>query len=47
MRTALKSYTSLLDRARNAVHDLRRRRNRPRSKMEFLDLELFQVDIRL
>ncbi len=47
MRTAFKSYTALLGRARSAVHDLRRRRNRPRTKMEFLDLELFQVDIRL
>ncbi|MCW2237206.1 hypothetical protein [Azospirillum canadense] len=46
MRTAFKSYTALLGRARSAVHDLRRR-NRPRTKMEFLDLELFQVDIRL
>lgn len=52
MRTAFKSYTALLGRARSAVHDLRRRRSQPRSKgprtkMEFLDLELFQVDIRL
>lgn len=47
MPTAFKSCTALLGRARSAVHDLRRRRNRPHPRMEVLDLELFQVDIRL
>lgn len=47
MRTTFKSCAALLGRARSAVHDLRHRRAQRRTKMQFLDLELFQVDIRL
>ena len=45
MRT--KSYISLFSRARNAVRQLGRRQTPQRRKMQYLDLELFQVDIRM
>lgn len=46
MRTKLKSYASLIGRARNAF----RRKGKgqaPKTPMQFLDFELFQVDIRV
>ena len=47
MRTKRTSYISLLSRARDAVRHMGRRKGQRRPKMQFLDLELFQVDIRL
>lgn len=47
MRTKRTSYISLISRARDAVRQLGRRRTRRRTPMRFLDLELFQVDIRM
>ncbi|WP_448203094.1 hypothetical protein [Azospirillum sp. sgz302134] len=50
MSTKLKSYASRLARAtaqRLASHRLTRRKDQRRAPMECLDLELFQVDIRM
>lgn len=41
--TRLKGYASFLGRARDAL----RRRKRNRTKMQHLDFELFQMDIRV
>lgn len=46
MPTKLKTYASLIGRARDAVRRFSRRRAR-RTPMEHLDLGLFQSDIRL
>ena len=46
MPTKLKTYASLIGRARKAVRRFSRRRAR-RTPMEHLDLGLFQSDIRL
>ena len=45
MRT--RRYISLFGRARHTLRRLGRRNARRRTPMQFLDLELFQVDIRM